>query len=157
MSTTKIQINSLEALERLIGNDTELEIEVRNSVIQNFTKKHLKDLATLELVSNISKAVQQEIKSQFFEDIKVGTWHTVTTVFKKEILDKIKEDLKSTARQELNSVVLELIEETKVRETVISKLNQAVDNIDNILTSKDLERRLNDMVNKRLKERLNIS
>ena len=43
--STKIQINSLDALERLIGGDTELEIEVRNSVIQKFAEKHLKPLA----------------------------------------------------------------------------------------------------------------
>ena len=40
--STKIQINSLEALERLIGGDTELEIEVRNSIVQEFAKKYLK-------------------------------------------------------------------------------------------------------------------
>ena len=42
----KIQINSLEAVERLIGGDTEVEIEVRNSVVQEFAKKHLKAVST---------------------------------------------------------------------------------------------------------------
>jgi hypothetical protein len=37
--SVKIQINSLEALERLIGNDNNLEIDIRNSIVQNFTKK----------------------------------------------------------------------------------------------------------------------
>lgn len=37
----KIQINSLEALERLIGGDTELEIDIRNSIVHKFTQKHL--------------------------------------------------------------------------------------------------------------------
>ena len=40
----KIQINSLEALERLIGGDTQVEIEIRNSIVQEFTKKYLKSL-----------------------------------------------------------------------------------------------------------------
>lgn len=39
-----IQLNSLEALERLIGSDDQLEIAVRNSVISTFTSKHLKGL-----------------------------------------------------------------------------------------------------------------
>ena len=35
-----LQINSLKALERLIGGDSELEIGVRNSIVQEFSKKH---------------------------------------------------------------------------------------------------------------------
>ena len=42
MNSVTIQINSLEALERLIGNDAELEINIRNAIVQKFTKKHLK-------------------------------------------------------------------------------------------------------------------
>ena len=35
-------ILDLPALERLIGNDTEIEVELRNSIVQAFAKKHLK-------------------------------------------------------------------------------------------------------------------
>ena len=38
----KIQINSLEALERLIGGDPSLEFDIRNNVAQKFAAKHLK-------------------------------------------------------------------------------------------------------------------
>lgn len=88
--STKIQINSLEALERLIGNDNELEIEIRNSIVQNFTKKYLKDLAKAELMTSIAKAVQNEVMSEFFEEIKVSRWNSTKIVFKKEYLEKIR-------------------------------------------------------------------
>jgi hypothetical protein len=62
--STKIQINSLEALERLIGGDTELEIELRNTVVQEFSKKHLKCIARdkmLEYGPKVKEYVQAEI------------------------------------------------------------------------------------------------
>jgi uncharacterized protein (UPF0147 family) len=39
--STKIQINSLAALERLIGGDTEVEIEIRKSVALEMVNKHV--------------------------------------------------------------------------------------------------------------------
>lgn len=38
---TKIQINSLKALERLIGGDTELEVELRKNVAVELIKKRI--------------------------------------------------------------------------------------------------------------------
>jgi hypothetical protein len=35
----------LEALERLIGGDSEVEVESRNSVVQKFAETHLKAIA----------------------------------------------------------------------------------------------------------------
>lgn len=55
---TVIQINNLEALERLIGGDSEVEIEIRNNIVQNFAKKHLK---------NISNKWNEEFNSQWVQ------------------------------------------------------------------------------------------
>lgn len=41
----KVQINDLAALERLIGGDTEVEMDIRNNIVQKFVNKHLKGLA----------------------------------------------------------------------------------------------------------------
>lgn len=64
----KIQINSLEALERLIGGDSALEIEVRNSIVQNFTTKHLKAIAGLPLVQHhldyVTKATKEAVQAE---------------------------------------------------------------------------------------------
>lgn len=64
--STKIQINSLEALERLIGGDTELEIEVRNSIVQEFAKKYLKGIINEELMT---VAVNRAKKKEAYEDV----------------------------------------------------------------------------------------
>ena len=53
----KIQINSLEALERLIGNDKEMEISVKQSILNEFAKKHLKSIANSEAMLSIASYV----------------------------------------------------------------------------------------------------
>jgi len=67
----KIQINSLEALERLIGGDNELELQIRTSIVHEFTNKHLKSLATSKLMKDTENAIMNEIENQFFDLLKV--------------------------------------------------------------------------------------
>ncbi len=55
--SVKIQINSLEALERLLGGDTTLEVEIRQSVVQQFAKAHLKPFENI--VSNVGAEMKQ--------------------------------------------------------------------------------------------------
>lgn len=64
MNDVKIQLNSLEALERLIGGDSALEVEIRNSVVQNFATKHLKPLANSEPLKDIFNQIKAEILRQ---------------------------------------------------------------------------------------------
>jgi hypothetical protein len=61
MNKLTIQINSLEALERLIGGDSQVEIEIRNSVVQNFADKHLKPLANTPEIEGTLVGIKQEI------------------------------------------------------------------------------------------------
>lgn len=67
MNKLTIQINNLEALERLIGGNSEVEIEVRNSVIQKFSEKHLKPLANCEPITSTLKTIAEAIKIQVIE------------------------------------------------------------------------------------------
>lgn len=64
MNKLTIQINSLEALERLIGGDSEIEIDVRNSVIQKFANKHLKALANTNAITQTLSKIQREISDE---------------------------------------------------------------------------------------------
>ena len=155
--SVKLQINSLEALERLIGGDTELEIDIRQSVVQNFTMKHLGKLANEEMIKKSSSAIINEIHRTFFDTIKGTGWNSSDrTVFKKEVLDELKQSLDIQARQTLNKVVSEAIDETKAQEKVNLALNRAVDYIVDTLTDANLDARLDRMVNAKLKERLGI-
>lgn len=150
----KIQINSLEALERLIGGDSDLEMEIRSSIVQEFTKRYLRDIAKTELVSTISKALNQEIKTEFFITVKDG-WNRETCL-KPEIIKKLKEELSYEANTQLKTVVSELIGEQKAYD----KINEAVDKASNWILDKlsedKLNHRLDLMVDKKLKEKLGL-
>ncbi len=61
MTKLTLQINSLEALERLIGGDSEVEVSIRGSVAQQFTERHLKALANSEPVQKAINATRNEI------------------------------------------------------------------------------------------------
>ena len=99
----KIQINSLAALERLIGGDSELEIEIRNSIVQEFTKKYLKSVAekVLEsevavLTKGIKETFQQEAQSAIGE-MKNSGYYSQTFVpnesFKKAITEQVQQQV----------------------------------------------------------------
>ena len=70
----KIQINSLAALERLIGGDSELEIELRQSVVEAFARKHLKVVVNSEVfkeaVDGIRASLEGEVGKVFGEELK---------------------------------------------------------------------------------------
>ena len=67
MNKLTIQINNLEALERLIGGDNEVEIDIRNSVVQKFAEKHLKALANSSEISSTLNDIQTDISKQVTE------------------------------------------------------------------------------------------
>lgn len=60
----KLQINSLEALERLIGGDTDIEIEIRNNIVQEFTKKHLKAIVNEGTIKRVADNLNKTLSAQ---------------------------------------------------------------------------------------------
>lgn len=67
----KIQINSLAALERLIGDDKELEVTIKSSIINEFAKNYLKSVANSEITNTIKDAVMEEVnKTDYFGLLK---------------------------------------------------------------------------------------
>ena len=60
----KIQMNNLEALERLIGGESEVEMDIRASIVDAFCKKHLKSIANEEFVKRMAEAVKTEINGK---------------------------------------------------------------------------------------------
>jgi hypothetical protein len=155
--SVKIQINSLDALERLIGGDSELEFDIRQSVVENFTKKHLNKLVNEELIAKASIAVKNEINRTFFKTVKSDSrYRSDDIVFKKEYLDKFKDELQYKAKDVLSKTVEDAIELVNNKETIEAALARATDYIVNSLTEANLTSRLNRMVNAKLKERLGL-
>jgi hypothetical protein len=78
MNKLTIQINNLEALERLIGGQSDVEIEIRNSVVQKFAEKHLKPLANCPEITSTLSAIKDNIAKQVKEKCEkdIATFQT---------------------------------------------------------------------------------
>ena len=55
-----LQINSLEALEKLLSGDVQLEMDMRNTVVQEYAKKYIKSVAQ-EFVSSQNRTETEKV------------------------------------------------------------------------------------------------
>lgn len=114
MNNLTIQINNLSALERLIGGNSEVEIEVRNSVIQKFAEKHLKSMANCEPVTSTLKTIKESILGYVKQKVD-----TEIATFKKDYYNNITEvklnpaihaELDRQIRSKMDTFVFETIQ-----------------------------------------------
>lgn len=59
--SVKIMLD-LQALERVIGEDSDVQLEIRNGVVQTFCSKHLKGLVTEDLKNSIIADLREWLK-----------------------------------------------------------------------------------------------
>lgn len=151
----KLQINSLEALERLIGNDTEVEIDIRNSIVHNFTMKHLKAIANQEFVIKATKALEKQMTDSF---LVYGS--NLNGLRDPEFTPQVKKMLDDAAinygKEIVNKIVEEKLNVEFFKKELEDALNRQVDRIETTLTESIINKRLDDMVNKRIKEKLGL-
>lgn len=119
----KIQINSLEALERLIGGNSEMEIELRKAIVLDFAKRHLKPLVadlTAQYSSVIRKAVQEEVDKTTREvlgDVTVTPYRTTVT-----FVPKFKEQIKVETAALVKTMVTDILKETELANAIKTKI-----------------------------------
>jgi len=149
MQKLTIQINNLEALERLIGGDTEVEIEIRNSIAQAFAKKHLKQLITEQVVTNAIQEAYKYVNNEAFSAVKEGysTKYVLSERMKKDLV----EEFGTMFREKVRSVMDELgFSEDRVKEIITTMTSNASNRIKQSLEDKILI----DMIKKDLKTKV---
>lgn len=95
----KIQLNSLDALERLIGGDSTVEVEIRNSIVQEFAKRHLKSIAE-STVNGLTFAAREACNEKIKEVF--GQYDSDNLYYRKFILNP---DLQTTLREQAKLAV----------------------------------------------------
>lgn len=71
----RIELNR-PALERLIGGRSEMEVALREQIVREFTRRHLKELVNTEPVRQAIQVIQNEIAghvARIVEEIRRGT------------------------------------------------------------------------------------
>lgn len=132
--TTKIQINSLQALLRLIGDDTTMEVEVRNSVIQAFAQGFAKSLANTTAIADVLKGIEQKLRDDVRQTAQMTFSDYVTHRGYQtwEIPSKAKDAIRSRVIFEVEAYITECIQ----------------------TATKDLEKRIEALVEDRLERKV---
>ncbi len=145
-NSTTLQINSLDALERLLGGDTELEVSMRQGVASAFAVRYLTGVITPEMQKAVTDEVAQrtqaalietcgkfgafarrngirfDLHPSFIDGIKAETVKAVDARVQELVTGAIKaavERYESTVEREVNrsvSVRLEAVIERRVKE-----------------------------------------
>ena len=97
-------------MERLIGGDTELEMEIRNNIVQEFTSKRLKGLINAEF----EKKIIYQSLDEMFEQFNSGFNGSSIRLSKKQ-----------------KSIISSLIEQT-IRDLIKSEIEDYFKNNDDI-------------------------
>ena len=142
--STKLQINSLEALEKLIGGDSEVEMDIRNNIVQKFTEKHLKAVANIKYDQEYTKflnELEKRVKEQF--NIEFGLEEVQGYYGSPKILrmgSSAKESFRAAVQEHVKKFVYDATDDAtdvaihNARETIDSYLKSRVDyHIKNIL------------------------
>lgn len=107
----KVKISlSLPALERLLGGDSEMEVELRHQIVENFSKLHLREIVKTEPYRRTVQLIEQEIKDQIRDQVGEAKYSTVwgnKFLIKDEIKNQIKEAITSEVRRLIADVINE--------------------------------------------------
>lgn len=142
MSGTKIQINSLAALERLIGNDSELELELRASIVQEFAQRHLKGVAQVLIDKGLAGSVENVIKNHFVEVSGSYSWSQsfrMRPEFEAGLVATVKSQIEEIIRREVAEQVKQVYEmvNTALKAYAENALQAVIPNItDQIITER---------------------
>ena len=137
----KIQINSLEALERLIGGDTGLEVDLRASVVAAFTRRYLKDIVATEAIQQAKEDIETQIKNEAFRYIgaeytngKFGKYLKLSPAF----LERVRIEAEHAVTEKVSAILSTMTDDLvanllKHRDEVV---NTAVSEVVSILEGK---------------------
>lgn len=137
----KIQLD-IKALERLIGGDSEIEVEVRQQIADAFAKRYLKSLLTTDAMGKMKSELLEGLKYNVFEK------HTMH----QDYSQKIKDMCDKFIAAECDKYFLSLDPFKIMGERIYAAAKWVDDELRQVV----LEKRIDDLVDKRIKERLNI-
>lgn len=146
----KIQINSLQALERLIGDDREMSITVKESIINEFAKSHLKAVVNNEFLKNLKDEIIAYMKKTNYLGI-LDTQPTGRFGQREYVLSEdTKKMIQRTVRQEIDDIVRDAVEPIRqeIVEDIRSRADLAAESIIKTLNASTVEK----LVNKRIEE-----
>lgn len=142
----KIEL-TLPALERLIGDDKEIELHLREQIVNEFARRHLKEIAKTEsyeaAIKEVKDYVNQIARETF--DIENLTTNTVWPTVGYRIRTLIEDLVKEHAQKAVDAALQKIIEYQK--RYWAEEIRKAVDGAINI----EIDKQVTEGIMKRLK------
>lgn len=147
----KIQINSKEALERLIGDDKEMEIAIKSAVINQFAKQYLKSVANDEIIRELKAAVLAEVEAEVARHVELAP---VFSVSRFKARPELKKAIQNATKEALRELVKEAIEErmSDVEEEIKQLLGYKLDIICDKVSERNIDRLVQSKLRKLIEE-----
>lgn len=164
--TTVVLSLNRPALDRLLGGDTQLEIELRRQVVEEFAKRRLKELMSEPTFKALAQAealaLSQEVKAVVGERLYDFRTSQYRAEVREEILPIIKAVVEQVVRETVTEMVSKIVEnhtpgterlllryEHKLMTEANEKFQKAMDRID-----KGLDERLDEAFEKRVQDEI---
>ena len=152
-----LQINSLAALERLLGGNTELETSIRRSVATDFARNHMKDLVEREFNirdAELKAQVNAEVNKIALQRDKVQSWTWTLS-------DDLKARIRGQVGEELRKVVDEALKEASKKyatmlEAELAKITALAKSRVEAAVSTKFDKEVRDALDARLRELRNL-
>lgn len=154
----KVQINSLEALNRLIGGDTAIEFELRQSIANEFAKAHLKGLVNDAIIKTATNTFAELCITQGFEALG-NSWNRtfrVNTHQHNLIKEAVQKAIDDVVTKSIHDCVNNTFAELNVKERIETLINKQTEYIVNQWSDGVIESRINSAVDARIKQKLGI-
>ena len=141
----KLQL-TIPALERLIGGDTEIEVDLRKQIVHEFAKRHLKNVADEEIhkaaVDEVKKHVNAAAKEAFdINGVLGATWPDAS----RRLESMVKSVVESSVQQIVDEALAKVIQRQNHYWT-----QQLADVVDRAV-HRDIEKLVEQGIQKRLK------
>jgi hypothetical protein len=100
----------METVKAMIGGDTEVEINVRNSIVQEFSKRHLKAIANSEKMSQSEAKLRQIIREEFGDDSYLKGVIIPSSVTER-IREMVRVEFSANIKKECDALSMKLLEQ----------------------------------------------
>lgn len=122
------------AVEKLLGGDTELEIELRQSVAAQFAKHHLKPLINSAEVKAIAESIKTQAigaatktLTETIANVKTKSWGTTEYSLKPEIISMIQDEVHDQLKVVIASEIKNALEVYSTIDTIGKAVNARID------------------------------
>jgi hypothetical protein len=150
MSNTKVvlQINSIEALERILNGSEGLELQIKENIVQEFTKRYLKGIANEEIVKQASHKIKEEIEETLFGDSNKYSFRLKE--LKPEYIKLIEETIEHKIKLELLTMICDRIDINTQYQKIDELITERINILTNGITEQDVLDRVDEFLRKKL-------